>query len=330
MTTPDHEAGGGPIAEDRLHARFRASGAELPASVLIGPGDDMGLVDHSGPLLVAADQVVLGRHVRPDEQGFAVGRKAVLRNLSDVAAMAATPVAMVATATLGPGQDERWATELHRGLHETGLRWKTPLVGGDLATHGVPEGPTVVSVTVLASPHQATGRVVTRDGGRPGDLLVVTGTLGGSLAEDGGGRHLDFPPRIREASALLDGLDRELRAMIDLSDGLARDASRLAAAGGLVARLDPAAIPTNPGCDWRRAIGDGEDYELLVAIGCPPPERVMDVPLTVVGRLEEPSPTLSPGAVVVGEGTDAPRVDHLGWEHRGDDASKADGGRRLG
>ena len=139
----------------------------------------MGLVDHSGPLLIAADQVVLGRHVRPDEQGFAVGRKAVLRNLSDVAAMAATPVAMVATATLGPGQNERWATELHRGLHETGLRWKTPLVGGDLATHGIHEGPTVVSVTVLASPHQATGRVVTRDGGRPGDLLVVTGTLGG-------------------------------------------------------------------------------------------------------------------------------------------------------
>ena len=99
---------------------------------------------------------------------------------------------------------------------------------------------------------------------------------------------------------------------------------------GLVARLDPAAIPTNPGCDWRRAIGDGEDYELLAAIGCPPPERVMEVPLTVVGRLEEPSPTLSPGAVVVGEGTDAERVDHLGWEHRGDESSKPDGGRRLG
>ena len=118
--------------------------------------------------------------------------------------------------------------------------------------------------------------------------------------------------------------------LIDLSDGLARDASRLAAAGGLVARLDPAAIPTNPGCDWRRAIGDGEDYELLAAIGCPPPERVMEVPLTVVGRLEEPSPPLSPGAVVAGEGTDAERVDHLGWEHRGDESSKPDGGRRLG
>ena len=313
----------GPLSERRLHRHFHEIGRSLPPEVLLGPGDDMAMVEHRGPVLVAADQVVLGRHVRLDESPWAIGRKAVLRNLSDVAAMAARPFAIVATATLGPECDDQWARRLHDGLNETALQWGAPLVGGDLATHSIPEGPTVVSVTILARPGLPDDRVVTRTGARVGDLLVTTGRLGGSLDPDGGGRHLDFTPRIEEAIELAGLLGSDLVSMMDLSDGLAQDAGRLALAADSVARLDASAIPTNPGCDWRRAATDGEDYELLLACRIPPPAQVRGVPVTVIGRLEAPNEEPGQGrghepagAVMVVDGRNRHRIDHLGWEHR--------------
>ncbi|MBC03277.1 MAG: thiamine-monophosphate kinase [Phycisphaerae bacterium] len=305
-----------PLSEDTLHRRFGEAGRSLPPEVTLPPGDDLAVVGHDDPILIGSDQVVLGRHVHPDESPYAIGRKAILRNLSDVAAMAARPVATVAAATLGPGHSMEWATELHRGLHETALAWKAPLVGGDLATHAVEDGPTVITVSIVARPATASGRVVTRTGGRPGDLLAVTGTLGGSLESGGGGRHLDFTPRVHEAIALTDAMNENLVAMMDLSDGVARDAGRLASAGTVVARIDIDSVPTTSGCDWRAALTDGEDYELLLACRTPPPPEVMSTPITVIGRLEAPSPGLPAGSVVVGEGETSERIDHLGWEHR--------------
>ena len=189
-------------------------------------------------------------------------------------------------------------------------------MGGDLATHAITDGPTVITVSILARPALPASRVVTRDGGRPGDLLAVTGRLGGSLEADGRGRHLDFIPRIHEAILLAETLGNDLRAMMDLSDGLAQDAGRLAAAGHGTARIDAASLPTSEGCDWRAAVTDGEDYELLFACRTPPPATLLGTPVTVVGRLEAPSASFPEGAVVVGEGGDARRIDHLGWEHR--------------
>jgi thiamine-monophosphate kinase len=297
---------------------FGKVGRDLPPGVLLPPGDDLGMVDHDGPILIGTDQVVLGRHVRTDESPYVIGRKAVLRNLSDVAAMAARPVATVAAATLGPGCHQAWATELHRGLHETALGWKAPLVGGDLATHATEEGPTVITVSILARPAPASGRVVTRLGGRPGDLLAVTGSLGGSLDPDGGGRHLDFTPRVHEAIALAEILGDDLVSMMDLSDGVAQDAGRLAAAGNAIARIDRGSIPATPGCDWRAAVSDGEDYELLFVCRKHPPAAVLGTSISVIGRLDSPSERFPTGSVVLGEGLDADRIDHLGWEHRGE------------
>ena len=305
-----------PIGERALHQRFSEAGQDLPSRVILPPGDDLGMLEHDGPILIGTDQVVLGRHVRVDEVPYAIGRKAVLRNLSDVAAMAAHPVAIVAAATLGPDCHQEWATELHRGLHETALAWNAPLVGGDLATHSINDGPTVITVSILARPVPASGRVITRDGGRPGHLLAVTGTLGGSLDADGGGRHLDFTPRLREATALAETLGDQLVAMMDLSDGVAQDAGRLAAAGNAIARVDIASLPSSPGCDWRAAVSDGEDYELLFACSSAPPTEILGTPISVIGRLDTPSVAFPAGSVVVGEGDQAQRIDHLGWEHR--------------
>ncbi len=318
-----------PLGENALLARFAEIGRDLPAGVIVGPGDDLAVLGGvragaaSGDgLLVGADQVVVGRHVRGDEDPFAIGRKAMLRNLSDVAAMAARPLATIATATLDPTRDEAWAARLHAGLHETAIAWNAPLVGGDLATHAIDDGPTVVSVTILAVPALPGGRVVTRAGVGPGDLLAVTGRLGGSLLPDGRGRHLDFEPRIEAAIELASGLGADLVAMMDLSDGLAQDASRLVRMSGVAGVIDASAIPRHDGCDWRAAVGDGEDYELLFACRRPPPGSVAGVPVTVVGRVVEPAAGEVGAVWIEGHGgAGRERIDHLGWEHRGGEAA---------
>ncbi|MAB72458.1 MAG: hypothetical protein CMJ54_08125 [Planctomycetaceae bacterium] len=307
-----------PLSESELHRHFDRRGRDLPGRVLLPPGDDMAMLglESTERLLVAADQVVIGRHVRVDEAPHAIGRKAVLRNLSDVAAMAARPVAALATATLSPDRDRHWAEALHAGLHETGLAFDAPLIGGDLATHARPGTPDVISVTILARPGGEDGRVVTRRGAAAGDLLAVTGRLGGSLADDGRGRHLDFPPRIEEAIILADLLGEDLVSMMDVSDGVARDAARLATADGVGVRLDADRLPRNPDCDWRAAIGDGEDYELLFACRREPPGEIDGVPITVIGRFES-TPGTS-GRVLVDVDGRSIDAEGLGWEHAGD------------
>ena len=300
--------------ESDLHDRFRDHGLDVPDSVVIPSGDDMAMLRREAfgeGVLIAADQVVVGRHVVEDADPEAIGRKAVLRNLSDVAAMAARPVATVATATLDPARSRAWAERLHAGLHRTALEFEAPLVGGDLAIHDRPDGPTVVSVTILATPANDAGRVLTRRGARVGDLLAVTGRLGGSLEPGGGGRHLDFPPRVDVGIGLEEVLGQDLHAMIDLSDGLGLDACRLATASDLAISIDVDRVPMNPGTEWRAAVEDGEDYELLFATSAPPPSTVHGVPVTVIGEFVAGSP----GRVDL-LGLEQPeRIDGMGWDH---------------
>ncbi|MDA0296368.1 MAG: thiamine-phosphate kinase [Planctomycetota bacterium] len=306
-----------PLSESRLHLRFDRLGRGLSDRVLLSPGDDMAMIGlgSSSRMLVATDQVVVGRHVRPDEDPHAIGRKAVLRNLSDVAAMAARPIATIAAASLSPRRSHDWAERLHAGLHETGLAFDAPLIGGDLATHVHEDSADVVTVTILAVPTLPLDRVISRSGAKVGDLLAVTGRLGGSLDPAGGGRHLDFPPRIEEAIELAGLLGPDLVAMLDVSDGVARDAGRLAVAGGLNVRINAATLPRNPGCGWEQAVGDGEDYELLFACRRQPPAMLHGLPVTVIGRfIEAPN---APGAVELEVDGSIRSIADLGWEHAG-------------
>jgi len=258
------------------------------ASVLLPTGDDMAMLAVEGARVLAAiDAVVEGRHFRPGTDLRLVARKALLRNLSDVAAMAARPLACVASVTLPRGASDADAWALLDGLREVAQAFACPLVGGDTTVHAG-DDPLVVSVAILAVPALRGGRVITRHGSRLGDLVAVTGELGGSLEADGGGRHLEFPPRIPEAIALAEALGEELHAMLDLSDGLGIDASRLLAESpSLAIEIDVARIPARRGLGWRRAVGDGEDFELLFTTGAEPPKEVSGTPVRVIGRVVE-------------------------------------------
>ena len=269
--------------EDDLLAFIRASSNGLGPRVRTGPGDDLAVLDfHGHGLLAGVDQVVEGVHFAPGTAPEAIARKAVMRNISDVAAMAARPVACLACCVLPAEVSPEFARRLVDAVRRFALQFNAPLVGGDTALHRGP-GPLTLSVTVLAEPISPTRPPVLRSGAKAGDRLHVTGSLGGSLRADGGGHHLDFEPRLDEAEALAASLGADLHAMMDLSDGLARDAWRLAEASGLQAVIDASALPCNAGCGWKEALADGEDYELLFAVA-----GKGSVPQTV-GRLRTPT-----------------------------------------
>src|SRR5947208_13899447 len=181
------------------------------ARVLIGPGDDTAAVrlTPGRPCLVTTDMLLEGSHfLLAEVTPRLVGRKAMAVNLSDIAAMAGRPVAAVVSVGLPRQGGRALAEELYRGLREVADAFDTAVVGGDTNSW---DGPLVISVTVLGEP---TGRgPVTRSGARPGDWLLVTGPLGGSIL----GKHLDFTPRVREAQRL--HAQADLHPLLDLTDG---------------------------------------------------------------------------------------------------------------
>ncbi|MBL0870667.1 MAG: hypothetical protein IBJ18_08835, partial [Phycisphaerales bacterium] len=184
-----------------------------------------------------------------------------------------------------------------------------PIVGGDLAS--TPPGtPIHLSVTVAGTPHPTRGPVL-RSTAQPGDAVWVTGAIGNSFAS---GRHLTFQPRIREAQWLADTLGSDLHAMIDLSDGLGRDAARIALASNT--RLIINHIPLNPDSNTRsplQAAADGEDYELLFTT--PPhiqlPPTVLNTPLTRIGTVVEGT-----GCIIIDPQGIEHDATHLGWDHQ--------------
>ncbi|HEY8503286.1 MAG TPA: thiamine-phosphate kinase [Gemmataceae bacterium] len=252
--------------------------------VTVGPGDDAAAlqVPGEGELLLTTDMLLEGSCFRLSVTGArdgaeprAVGRKAMAVNLSDIAAMAGEPLAAVASVGLPRSGGRAIAEELYRGLREVGDRFGTPLVGGDTNSW---DGPLVISVTVLG--RAVPPGPVRRSGARPGDWLLVTGPLGGSIL----GKHLDFTPRVREALRLLSLAP--LHAMIDLSDGLAGDLGHLCRESGCGAVLSAGSIPVSPAAEelsrrdglppLEHALRDGEDFELLFAVAPEDGRRLLE------------------------------------------------------
>ncbi len=244
--------------EDALLVRLQRALRPGGRGVVAGIGDDCAAV--VGPsrdlLLLKTDCVVEDRHFTARDAAAAVGWKAACRAVSDLAACGGRPAHALVTCVVRAAQTKRWLDGVYRGLDKAGREFGFDVVGGELSRT---DGPAVISVAMTGT--VARREFVRRAGGRPGDVLFVTGVLGGSLAS---GWHLRFRPRLEEARWLVANF--RVRAMMDLSDGLAADLPRLARAGGTGFVFDPASVPRRRGVTAGQALADGEDFELLFAV----------------------------------------------------------------
>ena len=208
--------------EEKLIAAIRRWLGSASPRAPFGIGDDCAVLPASnGRQLITVDPVIYGRHFDETVPPRAVGEKLLKRNLSDLAAMGGRPVAAVLALTLDARVSRAWLEPFYRGLAASARHYHVSIVGGDIAQA---DGVVAASLTLLG---EAAGpRVLTRTGARNRDWIYVTGVLGGSLVT---GHHFRFTPRLVEGAWLARQAD--VRAMLDLSDGLAKDLRALTPAG---------------------------------------------------------------------------------------------------
>jgi thiamine-monophosphate kinase len=274
------------IGEDALVHRLTEN-LPLSADVIVGAGDDCAVLRpfrKGRVILLKTDCVVQGVHFTAATPAKLVGRKALARVLSDIAAMGGTPHHALITLMLPPRTEVRYADKLYQGINALAVKHEVSIVGGETT-----RGPCVsISVALLGSALEK--RFTRRGGARAGDLIFVTGKLGGSLR----GHHLKFEPRLVEGRWLAENFS--IHAMMDLSDGVAKDLPRMAKAGNVRSfAVESSALPLNKGCNVQQALNDGEDYELLFAISPRDSKPLIKkwslafprVPLTCIGRFLE-------------------------------------------
>jgi thiamine-monophosphate kinase len=329
------------LSEDELISAISRLLSGPAPGVLVGLGDDAAvLAPTTGHQLLTTDLLVEGVHfdlasISPHD----LGAKAITVNVSDIAAMGGSPRAALSSIALSPAIEAAWVMELYGGMRDACAEYAVALVGGDTNRGDL----VVVSVSVAGE--VAPGRAVTRAGARPGDVIVVTGSLGAAA----GGLAVSRATAAKTAEVLSRPWGRELvdaferpvarvgegqllarcgaTAMMDLSDGLAKDLARLCRASGVGARVELGAVPVSTALRegagsldldaLSLALGGGEDYELLATLGpgdADVARRELDerfgVQLTAVGTITE-----GPGLVAVdADGGEAP-LDAVGWDH---------------
>ncbi|RNC82488.1 MAG: thiamine-monophosphate kinase [Phycisphaera sp.] len=272
------------------------------ARLLVGPGDDAAVIETPGGdvLLLTVDQLIESRHYEAGTDLELVARKAIARSVSDIAAMGGFPSWSMATGILPTGFAH--GDQLFEAMSKYALSWGCPLIGGDIASS---DGPLSLTVTVCGRLEPGASPKL-RSGAQAGDELWVTGALGGSLAS---GHHLRFEPKLetgRRAAKC-----ESVRAMMDISDGLGRDAGRLARSSGVLIEIDADMIPLNKGvASWNEAASEGEDYELLI-IGADLSEQIPGL----IGPIGRCVASDTPGVVIIDEGGTRHDASGLGWDH---------------
>ena len=271
------------LGEVGLIARLRRRLPPGGASVETGIGDDAAVVRVPGAgrttrLLLACDMLVEGVHfLRRRVPARWIGWKALAVNVSDIAAMGGEPRWAVVSLGLPPSTAVRLVEELYGGLARCARRFGVAIVGGDTV-----RAPRLTIDVAIAGTADAR-RIVRRSGARPGDVLFVTGRLGGSYKS---GAHARFTPRLFESRQLLRRV--RVRAMMDLSDRLASDLWQMSRASGVRLRVEAARIPVAAAAGTvYHALMDGEDFELLFAVrpsdAARVPRRLGRCPVTRIG-----------------------------------------------
>jgi thiamine-monophosphate kinase len=266
-----------------------------------GAGDDCAVLDLGAEhlLLFKTDAVVQGVHFTADTPPEKIGRKALGRCLSDVAAMAGMPVAALVTIGLPKNFEAELMVKIYDGLNELAKKYGVAIVGGETTTN---PGGIFISIALLGTVGR--GRQILRNGAKAGDAIFLTGELGGSLA----GKHLDFEPRIAGAQWLAENFS--IHAMADLSDGLAGDLRHILVASGTGAELLKTAVPVSRAAKLQArkgssakpafiaALTDGEDFELLLTVAAKDAVKLADA-----WKKKFPEVKLSCiGKIVAGEG----------------------------
>lgn len=308
------------MTEFELIAKLTRS---LPVNdtVITGPGDDCAVLDFGLPeklFLFKTDAVVENVHFTRETPPEKVGRKALARCLSDIAAMAGTPAAALITIGLPRDFDAEFIAKIYDGLNAIARTYDVAIVGGETTKN---PGGIFISVALLGTASR--GKQILRNGARVGDAIFVTGELGGSLA----GKHLDFDPRIAEARWLAEHFS--IHAMADLSDGLAGDLRHILNASHVGAELLKSAIPVSRAAKLHAktsssakppviaALTDGEDFELLFTVASRDAVKLLDawkqkfpkLKLTCVGKI------VAAEGITLRDRNGAQKLDAQGYAH---------------
>jgi thiamine-monophosphate kinase len=286
--------------------------------LILGIGDDAALLSlPSSQCVVTSDMLMDGvDFVLSDCDPRRVGRKALAVNLSDLAAMAAKPVAAIVSIAVPTTASLDMTKAIYEGLLELAAEFGLSLAGGDTNTW---KHPFAISVTAIGEPTER--GVLRRNGVRVGDAILVTGTFGGSILR----KHFDFRPRINEALDLHQRYD--LHAGMDVSDGLSLDLSRLAHESACGAVIDASHVPISAdayrlvefdqrlGSPLDHALSDGEDFELILAVSAETAERIVadrsiDIPVTRIGEF-----VAEPGLWLRDEAGECQSLAPRGYEH---------------
>jgi len=271
--------------EDRLIARHFAPLARHPGA--LGLADDAAVLTPPPgcDLVLTTDGIIVGVHVFPEDPADAIARRALRVNLSDIAAKGAKPAGFLLAVALPAQTNDEWLAAFARGLGADAERYDCPLLGGDTDRT---QGPLSVSITAFGT--LPAGTMVRRSGARPGDVLIVTGTIGDAAlgltlrkderagasltgAQRGHllGRYLLPEPR----TGLAETLRAHASAALDISDGLAGDLAKLCRASGVTAQIEVGRVPLSDAANaliaaqpalGERALTGGDDYEILAAV----------------------------------------------------------------
>ncbi|HEY2469723.1 MAG TPA: thiamine-phosphate kinase [Terracidiphilus sp.] len=321
---------------DRIRSR---AGGGRGAALRLGIGDDCALlqIKPGEEIAITTDLSIAGRHFRLDwHPPETVGHRTLARGLSDLAAMGARPLAAFLSLGLPEnligqrGRIPSWVDRFFDGFLALAADFKTPLAGGDLS------GSPVAIADILLVGAVPRGKALLRSGARPGDLLYITGALGGSAAgldhlqknqarnftarnrrpRDGSGSlaaHLWPQPRIPQGL----WLERKgaATAAIDISDGLSTDLDHICIESRVGAEIDAVSLPVFRGASLEQALHGGEDYELLFAArpGTRIPARIGGVSVTRIGRIVKAQSGRSRIVLLTNAGPQ-PLPRH-GWEH---------------
>ena len=308
-----------PLKERELIARIRKrvshpsqKRAWVGHPVIVGIGDDCAVlrVKPGYEVLVTTDFSLEGVHFRRDWlPAREIGRRCLLRGLSDIAAMGGEPIAAFLSLGLPKSIEQRWVDGFFQGLFKLAKRYRVVLAGGDVA-----QSPSGVLADIVVVGQTAKGQALLRSGAKPGDGIYVTGELGGSAARiqalragaDRGRAACTNVPRIEVGQALW-GI---ASACIDVSDGLSTDLSHICQESGVGAVIEAEVVPVARGATLNDALHGGEDYELLFTSSKPVTEKIAGVNVTLVGEIVKRKKM-----EIVDAGGKRRRLEVKGWEH---------------